>query len=684
MPQPGAGGALPTPAGFRTIAEDHAVILEWNGGDSDLNLNFQQPASIAGYQVKWWPIGDAGNIETRITQYHRIEIQSTDNGSRPLENDRRYLATVAAIGQDGSLSSPSAPIEVVTSSARIDAMRTRMNAFFDDFNLPAGIPDELKWDTAFSICNDPIYSGFFINSQLHVHSNHSTLNGFCGIGQTNSRARKLLDLSDGGTRTITFDFDGHFGRDFMYIELAPQQPTFSYQGSTWRQGKALRFFSGNDTPRTFRIGTSGQSVYLQYVEMDGEETTLDLQDAGWSGAYLIQNVRRRWEIRISTTKAEVYIDGNLIVASPSGSFTLPATKYAVVWEAYGYNGPKANHLASLHHWDNFGFDGPAQSGPEIVTHNYRINNGGTDRVDAAGWNSTTARTQLKIPDSIVGATERRFIFTNNGFAWDARDKVIINGRSFPIPDPRTAIVPAITHWNDWITPYTYELTLPDGVLKTGVNDIVFQMDKGAVNNIHAEFDFTKGSEPSFTVPALVANGSGMPPVMPVGPFVSIATIGGQQTWLSPNNRFDPNAPPAPQNTQLSASGTVDIEISADNEGTLSASGSAVGIVEIGIIVDGQVVARRSTNKTVAPPTVNVIIPWDTTQVPDGYHEVQEYACNANHIASVMSEENGGYRPLYVRVNNHGGSSQIFQPAQTPDIVGLCNPTVQSVDLGHNH
>ncbi|HKQ30508.1 MAG TPA: hypothetical protein VJS66_04405, partial [Burkholderiales bacterium] len=378
----------------------------------------------------------------------------------------------------------------------------------------------------------------------------------------------------------------------------------------------------------------------------------------------------------STAKVEVFVDGKSIL---SGGLDLLPTQYTLLWEEFSYTGPKANMPLSLHHWDNFGFDGPASSGPAVVTHNYRINNGGTDEVDSARWNSSVGRVKVNIPDSISGATERRLIFTLSGHnaSWEARDKVTINGRAFPMPKPRNTVNPPRDIVSK-IDPYTFELTVPDGVLKTGINDIVFELNNNTIHNIHVEVDFAKGSEPAYTQPVLAASGTGLPAVMLIGPTANMYRLNGQETWPGENrdHAFKPT------DTKLTASGTVDVDVSVTNFSTMAGIGQAVGLKEVGFMVDGQVIERRSVNKIVAPPAVDITFKWDTTKVADGIHEVMEYACNVDGTASLFWAINGHYYPLNVRVNNQGGSSQVFKATVTPDLNGLCNPT--PVERDHNH
>ena len=116
------------------------------------------------------------------------------------------MARVQSVDGAGHLSAFSPTVSFTGTPARVDALRARMNGFFDDFNLPAGAPDERKWNSAYSRCNAATSNGFFINDQFHAHS--TVFSGNCDRGQSISRPRAALDFSDNGTRTIVFDWDG--------------------------------------------------------------------------------------------------------------------------------------------------------------------------------------------------------------------------------------------------------------------------------------------------------------------------------------------------------------------------------------------------------------------------------------------------------------------------------------------
>jgi hypothetical protein len=665
---------LPTPNQLAIVGDDRNAVLEWNGGYT--NGPQPNPDDVGGYLVKWWPADDPSQISTRITSYRRLQLQ-------PLDNARNYVATVAAIANDGSISAPSASVNVTPSSSRVNGLRSRMNAFFDDFNLPQGLPDELKWDTAFAGCNTPQQNAFFINAQFHAHNNVSMIGSDCVIGQTASRARALLDLSDSSTRSIVFDFDGDFRRDFMYVQLAPRQPWVTYQGTQWRQGKSFRQFGDvDDVPGQLMLGIQGQGFVVQVTGPDGRLSDVAKGDLAWTNSFSIPNVRRQWEVKLSTTSVEVFVDGKSLA---KGAVNLAPTQYTVIWNLFSYNGAKANVPITLHHWDNFGFDGPANAPARPVTHNYRLRNGGTDRVVSERWQNAFPSVQLSIPDSLVGATERRLMFTLSGRqpSWDGRDKIAINGRVFAMVKPFTSRVPAPAHLNEFmsdINPYALEMRVPDGVLRTGVNTIAFEMDSQAVSNIHVEVDFARGTQPAYTPPAVANSGTGMPLAVPIGPMVSVDNINGLATWL-----HEASDSTNPTGTNLQVSGVADVAIWADNESTLVGTGSAIGIVEIGLLVDGQVARRMNVAKTEPTPSTKQVFRWDTTTVADGFHEVQAYACNKDGTASIFDiggqgAVTGGYKPLYVKVTNSTGSTTVHRVTTPPDIAGLCRSTARVAAL----
>jgi hypothetical protein len=150
-----------------------------------------------GYVVSWGIVGDS--VVNKIqTPFSMTMIQ-------PLTPGAMYWAHVQATSNDGSITGPSNTVQFAHDSSRVDALRTQMTSFFDDFNIPAGPLDETKWNFALSMCSDVNYTFPFINNQFHAHQAVSSPIS-CEKGLNVLRPRSTFDFT-GRTGTIVFDFD---------------------------------------------------------------------------------------------------------------------------------------------------------------------------------------------------------------------------------------------------------------------------------------------------------------------------------------------------------------------------------------------------------------------------------------------------------------------------------------------
>lgn len=209
--------ALPIPAGLSIEQDDRNAILQW---DFDAkNPVTPLPTGVAGYKITWGPT-NTPDAFSKLTEERIIQLQ-------PLTNGQPYVARVQSVDSAGHLSAASPNVSFTGTPARVDALRARMNGFFDDFNLAAGAPDERKWNSAYSRCNADSSNGFFINDQFHAHN--TVFSGNCDRGQSISRPRATLDFSDNGMRTIVFDWDGEFRRSQWYLDLVPRMMDISGQ-----------------------------------------------------------------------------------------------------------------------------------------------------------------------------------------------------------------------------------------------------------------------------------------------------------------------------------------------------------------------------------------------------------------------------------------------------------------------
>ena len=314
-----------------------------------------------GYRVTWWPVHRPQDVQHKLTALRRTQIQ-------PLGNGVPYAVRVQGVDGMGHLvGGPAQGIVHGGSDARVRTLRAQLTGFFDDFNRPAGLPEERKWNTTFSKINDPALQAFFINHQFHSHTLVGTpATGYGDRGQTVHRVRNALQLGPGETRRIVFDLDGvgYGGRTVWYLDLlsAPVDITshFAISGGAG--------FPGHPSPG-LRFKLLGQELSLWSLTTDGEQILIVKQPSiDWDGFQTFPNVRRAFEILVSENNVRVTLDGGVVLDSPLGFGALAPGSYTVHWTAFGYNTMKVNLPYMLLHWDNFGFDGPA---PSTVVHNYR-------------------------------------------------------------------------------------------------------------------------------------------------------------------------------------------------------------------------------------------------------------------------------------------------------------------------
>lgn len=666
--------ALISPSGLTVFQDDRNAILEWDVDPK--NPVRPLPDGVAGYRVTWGPAGQPDAF-TRLTEERIIQLQ-------PLVNGQQYTARVQTVDIYGRLSGFSAPISFTGDPRRVDALRARMNGFFDDFNLPAGPVDERKWNYANSLCNEPARNGFFINDQFHVHNAVSS--GGCDRSQSISRPRAQLDFTDNGTRTIVFDFDGQFRRDQWYVDLVPRLMDISGQVSL-EAGETARA----DPSYGLRFHQNGQGLTILWFTAQGGEKTLARTDfqpypsLDWAGLKQVPNVRRRWEIKVSRSSAEIFINGTKVLATQPGAFNLTEPRYTVMWNTFSYNTPKSNEPLVLVHWDNFGFDAPAGSRPTTVTHNYRLINSGTDVVRA--FNSAPAPVTLRIPDSVTGAAARRLMFTlqmlpYDTYAWAPTDKVTVNGQDFAIPRPTSSATPPLPESElvSVIAPYTVVIPLPEGALRTGANSIVFSAKFSTLNNIHVELDFPIGAAPSYTQPAQLLSGSVTPTLPSIGPNAIISRVGDTvvETWRDGVNT------PAVFNRRVS--GVTPVAVEVHSEMAMNGGGSNPGIVQVELLVDGRVVQAIRTDAQAPAPSVRHTFMLDTRQIPNGQRQIFVRAYSPSCVASIADYQGAGpgagtYFPLHITVSGSGASA--LPPAV--DLSGMpCQAAKEDFVMDHNH
>lgn len=634
-----------------------------------------------GYRVSWWPQGDPANLSSKVTSLRRTQIQ-------PLANNSPYIVRVERINRLGALLPGHAQGPVYGGSpARVAQLRAQMTGFFDDFNRPAGLPDELRWNTTFSRINDPALQAFFVNGQFHSHSLVGTpAQGFGDRGQTVHRVRTPLQIESGATRRIVFDLDGVdlASRTVWYLDLLhdPVDITshFAIAGGPG--------FPGHPSPG-LRFRLVGQSLSIWTLNGAGEQLLLAENNAlDWSGSQTFPNVRRSFELQVTPTTASVHIDGKLELATSLGTGALAPGPYTVHWTAFGYNTMKVNLPYMLLHWDNFGFDGPA---PQSVTHNYRSHVTGTDYVESVGHEPRTV--EVPIPDALAPTSGQqaqaalhftRQMATHTPAAWSPADSVTVNGQPFPIPAPVSAASPPlpISTLISANAPYADRIPLgpvASAPLVQGTNQIVFRASQCGFHNVHIEIHYPAGSGPPYTPPEAIHPVPMHHDFPRVGLPARITHIGASQVQSYIDDLNDPAV------FQPTVSGTIEIGALVNGDHfngprylrsnftgvQLAGNGENPGIqlVEVRLRPDDSPptsatqIGLLTTAADFPAPQVVHAFPLDTTTWPNGTYELTLRALDATGTESIPDYSHAGEAagtpaalngfdfPLHVRIEN---------------------------------
>jgi hypothetical protein len=542
--------SLGQPQNVKAFVDDKVATITW---DKPANAN-----GIVGYYVRWGKKSAGTLTDTKQTVYTITQIQ-------PLENNVEYTVTVQSVqgtlvkkpttseqgGSDtyavanGNVSNP-VTISLTPSSARVDAMRSRLTGFFDDFNISAGGFDETKWNHATTACVGAGEDGQFINGQFHAHN---MARSTCDRAGNISKPRGIFDITgktEANPGQIEFDIDGvSQPRDVWYIDIIPADARKNgmpldltshndlFDADTEDPGRMIRvtqyadklvfhYYDGNNQPHSISqakilCGTWDNVASLQDCNVTGKQST-EFSPLPPINAPLniIPNVRRHWVIQFSAQKLKVYIDGALIAEGVTPALFSNITKYQIHSTLFTYNTGKqftgVGPTTSMLHWDNFGFNGPAQS---LVTHNY-IDGGATGTTPLLGRGTVANKvpsgnrtTKIPIPDPIgspVGQAKLMFTvqpFGYTSYSWSSGNTVTVNGKSYPVPNP------ALNMNNPKSGPLaeTY-VPLPMGVLinpadlKQGLNDISFNLGSDILN-AHIELDYNKTNVPAFTQPRAI-------------------------------------------------------------------------------------------------------------------------------------------------------------------------------------
>lgn len=580
--------SLPTVQNVRAFGDDRNAIVVWDALPADVIDEF----NIVGYYITYRPAGS--DVPFRVRQQQSIDRGQFNDRNypnavqiQPLENGVSYEVHVqAASGSwqqtpmgdlvhqhttspdfpnagynyypfaDGRLSNK-ASTTVTPSGARVESMRSRLTGFFDDFNIPEGGFDELKWNIGTSACIQPNTGGAFINPQYHSHnqvrSDVKDVN--CDRAGMVARPRATFDISSAtemNPAVIEFDLDGATQpRDTWYLDLIPigsRPKTLLPIDITTHNSSDDKDME--DPGNTLRINAGNGGIHIAYYDKERNPTYLPLELEDETLACLIYysgdaplgidvrlgcdknkritslsplpfpdlslrpitNVPQQWRIELTPTKLRLYINGFHVTTSSLPDDFVAEQKYTLHFTTFSYNtGKQYNQVVpyvEMLHWDNFGFSGPA---PTEVIHNYieggemgdtpvfSTSNG--PYYDIPNFSRTTT---LPIPDPIGQLVDgkARLFYTLAQFTYDPYQPweelvdptIVVNGHSYPFENPKKNMVNPREVIYSLHQPLSLHLLVNQEHLIRGNNVIEFNIGRTSVYNVHFELPYTKGDK----------------------------------------------------------------------------------------------------------------------------------------------------------------------------------------------
>ena len=659
---------LSAPKILSVVEDDRLATLYWNSKTATYDAKYDPDnrAGIYSYAVEWGEVGKPFTHRA-LTSYRVIQLQ-------PLMPGKTYQARVYHLDQDGRRSNPSKTVTFKHDAGRVEALRKQMNGFFVDFNEPMGPFDELEWNNAYSGCVGEGEGGQFVNPQFHAHNILASLQ--CDRGVTNSRVREIFDFRN-RTGTIVFDVDGGVRRNIFYLDLLPHTRKRDITGHVALDSTTARA----DPPDLLRLVQNESNIKLQYSDSSGRVRDLpniyrngacgrDLRWCKGENLLTVKNIRRRFVIKISKSRYQVWINKILVVdASLINALTpraLPYEQAHVIWLHFSYNTPKANIRRALLHWDNFGFDAPAGFKKSTIVHNYMNGLVGPKKHRYGGPQTTPTKpymTTIPIPDSLAHtdktpALKAELMFTLQGatYSWSNKDRVEINGTSYPVPRPTSRI----TGFRDSnlvgaYIPHSMLMPIKVSDLKQGTNQIKFLFGPINVFNVHIELTFHHDKRPKYTQPIRIFKSLPFRPKMiPIGPGMYISEIDKEEAWtFRARGRGYIKARPV--------SGTVELTLTGNSANEQTSTGVVKGMVLYDLYLDRKILRTARVDRFAPVASFYYKYKLDTTKLCNGEHEIALFGYNkegaaSNYDAFQANSKTGEYHPIYVRVNNAGGQA----------------------------
>lgn len=498
-----------------------------------------------------------------VTANRRVQVQ-------PLDNGVPYQVRVQRLSARGKITSKATQVVFNGGDpARVNALRASMT-HFDDFNLPLGAADEKNWNSAQTVPTEERFNLFFVNDQYHAHSLQGTVRESLnpGVGdksQLSQRFRKKIRIEPNVRRRIVFDMDTpRSNRSVWYLDLNPVPVDLTGHSSFFDQEGDLGLPAG-----VVRLKAAGDALSVNIIDAWGASHTVASVDMAALGREAVSNVRRSFDVQVGNNGIRVDIDGKKIIDATFAPYTLPSADNELLWVNIGYNTTKDNVYYYLHHWDNFGFDGPVVDAREA--HNYVTRIQGTDLQKVTGQSPRTFT--VKIPDDlrpkISGAVaEAWLIYTLQPADYSALtiapgDFIEFNGgtRHTMPPKSNNSLTPSLS--NDWAQPFTQRVKLGDLVMggnspmTVGDNTFKFNVQSAGVLNVHVEVLYPPGSAPTYTPPSAIHHFPTHAELPRMGPPVRLQRIGN--TDIGYDQTMSSTSP-----VRIPVSGVVPINVEAGN------------------------------------------------------------------------------------------------------------------------
>jgi len=683
---------------------DNGIQL-WNVGDDGLDPS--------GYHVQWWlDDSEMGNViadcgcetdntigsKTVPTEANPMEIVTANSAIQiqPIANNALYHVKVQKLNSFGEYVGPSVATTFMGGDpTRVDSLRSAMT-FFDDFNLPMGPADERKWNNAMTAQTDPRFNLFFVNHQCHTHSLSGTKNGAAGDkAQVAQRARKPIFIDSVDTRQIVFDMDGLFGpRSVWYLDFNPIKTDLSDH---------MSFFDADgDTglpADIIRLRTQGNSLSVHLVDNQGSILNVAETDLSDHGVRLSTNVRRFFDVRLSTTNIEIFVDSVSVIDHSFTPGDFEAGVYDVLWHVVGYNTSKDDNPYFLSHWDNFGFDGPNIE--PYVIHNYKTRIDSTDHQRSNESLGLAPVFEVIVPDDVrplqaADTNQVWLVFTYmqanyNSFDLDEDDFLLFNGDTLSLPGGINNTVPLVPELTEPLgSIMSNRIHLEDAYfngtspLAIGANEFQFFCGNTGIMNLHVEVLCPEESIlPPYTPPADIHPFPLHHHLPKLGTAAQIVDINGIQLTENNDSLYGPTI-----------AGEVPVEFLAGNQNWASwgphllhrpartaemwSIGSTQGIANlkfyikpvadtlgIGILVDS-----LHTSVDAPAPQVRYTYMFDSQEYANGKYHIYLEAESPQGIKSHpayggegfiwdASEFSGAYRPIEITIGNSVPTSFIF-------------------------